>query len=109
MHFQLVRVQHDQGLALIYGAVLGGWVYLIVSGLFGLLITEGPLKFPRAEWLRLVAPLAGLVAFVVARKSFLFHDKNRYRPKPPGWQPGCTTLLAFLVAINFLSRLVSGS
>src|SRR5437868_93360 len=33
MSFWLVPVKHDHGLACIYGAALGGWVYLIANGL----------------------------------------------------------------------------
>ena len=36
MPFLLVEVKHDRGLALIYGAVLGGWVFLVADGLLSL-------------------------------------------------------------------------
>ena len=35
--FGLVTVWHDRGLALVYGAAIGGWVYIIVDSIFSLL------------------------------------------------------------------------
>lgn len=82
MRFWHVEIKHDRGLALIYGAVLGGWVYLIVGGLLAL---PPPLRLWRpapAGLPQIVSGLAGLSAFVFSFKSLVYHDKNRFRPAP---------------------------
>ncbi|RPJ49722.1 MAG: tripartite tricarboxylate transporter TctB family protein [Chloroflexi bacterium] len=53
--FELFKIWHDRGLALIYGAVMGGWGYVIAGSLSGLLGRRDP-------W---VAPLVGVVLAVV--------------------------------------------
>ena len=78
MTYLFVTVKHDQGLALIYGAVLGGWFYLIVHGVILFTIAVGRWPFHQAHAAGIVAAASGFVVFVIAWRRFLYHDKNRF-------------------------------
>lgn len=83
MSFWLVPVKHDQGLALIYGAALGGWFYLVVSGVMALPAPIGMWKPLPPGWSPIIAAALGLAAFEITRRRFVFHDKMRFRPEAP--------------------------
>jgi hypothetical protein len=83
MSFWLVRVKHDHGLALIYGAALGGWVYLIADGLLSLPPPAGYWPPFPAGWTQIISALSALLAFVLASKCFVDHDQKRFRPSAP--------------------------
>ena len=87
MPFLFVEVTHDRGLALIYGAVLGSWVYLVADGLFSLPPPAGLWSPAPPGWPRILATLVALAAFAVSWKRFNDHDRHRYKPKPKEW-PG---------------------
>ena len=87
--FLFLEIQHDRGLSVVYGTVLGGWMFLITKGL---LVTIGPM-FPhptlaeRIPWLHLT-PGSGvgttLAALAVAVASALFFIQlliNNDRPR----------------------------
>ncbi len=90
MPFWFVKVKHDRGLALIYGAALGGWVYLISDGLLSLpglkdyclpaLTGWTPIL---AGWYPILPMICGVITFVVSERHFANHDKNRFRPSSP--------------------------
>ncbi|MCA1619242.1 MAG: hypothetical protein LC795_08015 [Acidobacteria bacterium] len=84
MRFWAVRVKHDRGLALIYGAVLGGWVYLIAGGLLALPPPLGLWGPAPAGLPQFTSGVIGLCALVFSYKSLVYHDENRFRPSPPG-------------------------
>jgi hypothetical protein len=79
MKFWFVPVKHDHGLALIYGAVLGGWVYLVASGV---LFLPAPAGWPTLEapYIRLLSGLIGFGVGVCSFRMWIYHDKNRYQP-----------------------------
>lgn len=76
MRFCRIIVKHDRGLALIYGAALGGWVYLIAGGLLAL-------PAPKGLWTPVIAAIIGGIAFGVFWVKLVRHDNDRYRPKRP--------------------------
>jgi hypothetical protein len=75
MTFWSVQVKHDRGLALIYGAVLGGWVYLVADGILSLTLPN--------RLTRLISLILAFVAFLIFRKRFIYHDDNRFRQSAP--------------------------
>ena len=82
MRFWLVPVKHDHGLALIYGAVLGAWTYLVVDGVLSVPAPAG-LWGKSVERIQLIA---GAFAVVVAGLSVwqvVYHDRTRKRPGQP--------------------------
>jgi hypothetical protein len=83
MSFWSVNVKHDYGLAVIYGAALGGWVYLIADGLLSIPPPGGFWPPAPPGLTRIISALLGLSAFGYSVKSFVYHDKNRLRPAPP--------------------------
>jgi hypothetical protein len=83
MSFWLVAVKHDRGLALIYGAVLGGWVYLIADGLLSLPPPAGIWRPAPAGLTRIISALIAFSAFALSYKQFVDHDKQRFRPDAP--------------------------
>ena len=80
MRFLFVKVKHDQGLALIYGAVLGAWTYLMADG--ARLVLTAREYWPKAYpgWAKIVVALLAAVAFLIARQQFVHHDDDRFRP-----------------------------
>jgi hypothetical protein len=83
MRFVLVQVKHDNGLALIYGAVLGGWAFLLADSVLSL-------PAPKYLWPPAPQPLAqilagaiGLGTFLMTWQHFLYHDRERFRPVAP--------------------------
>ena len=74
MSFWSVKVKHDYGLAIIYGAALAGWVYIIAGGLLSVL--------PH-YWTRILSAVLALLAFAYSVTSFVRHDKERFRPSAP--------------------------
>jgi hypothetical protein len=83
MRFWFVKVKHDHGLALIYGAALGGWVYLVADGVLSFPVPGGYWPPAPAGWARVISGLIGLLAFVVSLMWFVHHDGKRYRPDSP--------------------------
>jgi hypothetical protein len=81
MRFWTVRVKHDRGLALIYGAALGGWVYLIADGILSIAAGLGRSWPPGSP--RLVAGIIGILGFLGTAAYFIHHDESRYRPQAP--------------------------
>jgi hypothetical protein len=83
MRFLFVKVKHDQGLAMIYGAVLGAWVYLMADGVRLILAAKD--YWPKAHpgWSEIIVALLGASAFLIARQSFVYHDNHRFRPSEP--------------------------
>jgi hypothetical protein len=60
------EVWHNLGLSLVYGAALGGWVYIIVNTSVTLLVPE---RFEDSVVIGLASiVVAGIVAFLVVRK-----------------------------------------
>ena len=88
MRFWCVQVKHDRGLALVYGAVLGAWVYLFV---FGLLALPAPPQLWGGQpigTLRWVSAGVGIAAGVFSFWKLKVHDHDRLRePRPPGDVP----------------------
>jgi hypothetical protein len=83
MRFLFVRVKHDVGLALIYGAVLGGWVYIFVEGVLSI---PAPVDYWRPAppgLIEVIAGVIGFAVFVLATREFIYHDESRYRLTEP--------------------------
>jgi hypothetical protein len=83
MRFLFVKVKHDVGLALIYGAVLGGWVYMFVEGVLSI---PAPVDYWRPAppgLIEVIAGVIGFAVFVLATREFICHDKNRYHLTVP--------------------------
>jgi hypothetical protein len=83
MRFWRVEIKHDQGLALIYGAVLGGWAYMIADSLLSM-----PPPFdlwPPAPWgvHRAFSALIAFWAFAFSYRRFVYHDGHRFKPGAP--------------------------
>jgi hypothetical protein len=71
-----LKVQHDRGLALVYGAALGGWTYLIVHA--ALLVMK------RHTRLFSLIPLAAAVVIgALVRTEIIRHDDQQKKPKRP--------------------------
>jgi hypothetical protein len=88
MRFWCVQVKHDRGLALVYGAVLGAWVYLAVFGLLSLPAPVQPWGGQSIGSLRLVSALIGIVVFGFSFWRLKVHDNKRLRePRPAGDAP----------------------
>jgi hypothetical protein len=62
--FGLVRPTHARGLALIYGATLGSWIYLAVWGALG------ALEVPGADGIGAIVGLLGAVAVIADAERF---------------------------------------
>jgi hypothetical protein len=77
--FFLCTVQHDRGLALIYGAALGAWTYLMIYGLLGLPVPMGLWTPCSADRLRVAALLAGMIVAIRAFRRFKHHDATRQK------------------------------
>lgn len=76
-----MNVKHDNGLALIYAAALGGWVFLILSGLLAVPAPVAWLRRPEEwdAWVPVIVPLLGAAAvFWKVRAEFIRHDNERY-------------------------------
>jgi hypothetical protein len=86
MSFWSVEVKHDHGLALIYGAALGGWVYLISDGLLSLPPPGGFWSPAPPGVPRIMSALIALSAFAYSVKRFVSHDQKRFRPDAPEGQ-----------------------
>ncbi len=72
----LIPIWHDKGLALVYSASLGGWVYLILSGIYGLLPNTSP---NRLVYILLIV-VAGLVAYMFAVEYLRLTKINKPHP-----------------------------
>ena len=83
MRFWFITVKHDHGLALIYAAAIGGWVYLIAHGLLALPAPKGLWGSAPAGWIPAMAAIIGGVAFLISFVQLVHHDANRYKPKRP--------------------------
>ncbi|HEU4479561.1 MAG TPA: hypothetical protein VFR80_13670, partial [Pyrinomonadaceae bacterium] len=83
MSFWFVKVKHDFGLAIIYGAALAGWVYIVASGLRTFLLSEGFWSATVHDLIRRLPAVIALLAFGYSVSRFVHHDKNRFRPEPP--------------------------
>jgi hypothetical protein len=84
MRFWLVRVKHDHGLALIYGAALGAWVYLAVYGLLALPAPANLWRSTSIGYVRLISAVLGIAACVWSIYALIDHDKHRLKkPLPP--------------------------
>jgi len=79
MRFWFIPVKHDHGLALIYGAALGAWVYLFVCGVLALPVPANLWSPVSVGYLRLIALSLGVVAGAVSISRFFSHDKNRVK------------------------------
>jgi len=69
-----LRVKHDNGLALVYGAALGGWVWLVARGALALL---SDLPDRSAFWIALAAAAAGGAGAVAV---VIHHDTHQLMP-----------------------------
>jgi hypothetical protein len=100
MRFLLVKVKHDQGLAMIYGAVLGAWVYLIADGLR--LVLAARVYWPNAHrgWSQIIVAGLGASAFLIARQSFVYHDNHRFRPSEPESQKSESVVVAITLGCD---------
>jgi hypothetical protein len=83
MRFWLVSVKHDYGLALIYGAALGGWIYLMADGLLALSPPADMWQPAPPGWTKLIAGALGIVGFIISVIRFYHHDRDRFRPSRP--------------------------
>lgn len=83
MRFWFITVKHDHGLALIYGAAIGGWVYLIADGLLALPAPKSLWGPAPVGWISLMAAIIGSIAFLISVAQLVHHDANRYKPKRP--------------------------
>lgn len=83
MTFWSVKVKHDQGLALIYGAVLGGWMYLIANGILSLPPPGGLWRSAPDGWIPIFAMVLAFATFFYSSKRFIYHDNKRFRPSAP--------------------------
>ena len=79
MRFLFVKVKHDQGLALIYGAVLGAWAYLMADGARIVLTARDywPKAYP--GWAKVIVAILAAATFLIARQEFVRHDEDRFR------------------------------
>lgn len=73
-----ITVKHDRGLAIIYGAALGGWVFIIVNSLLTLL----PLDALKSVGVTLIAIYAGVVTGGIVISKFHEVDQSKKKPKP---------------------------
>jgi ketosteroid isomerase-like protein len=80
MTFWGVKVQHDFGLAFIYGPALGAWTYLALHGLLSL-PAPAYACWPTlpAGWISLLSGIGGGVVAIVSISSFVYHDQNRLK------------------------------
>lgn len=80
MRFLFVKVKHDQGLAMIYGAVSGAWVYLMADGVRLILAARD--YWPKAHpgWAKIIVALLAASTFLIVRQHFVYHDNHRFRP-----------------------------
>ncbi len=62
--FGVVRPTHGRGLALIYGATLGSWIYLTVWGVLG------SLEVPSADAIGAIVGVVGAVAVIADAERF---------------------------------------
>jgi hypothetical protein len=83
MRFLFVPVKHDHGLALIYGGALGGWVYLIASGVMSLPAPRGWWRPAPLGSIPFLASAISLAVFFVVVASFMYHDRHRCGPTVP--------------------------
>ena len=83
MRFLFVKVKHDQGLAMIYGAVLGAWVYLMADG--ARLVLAARDYWPKAHpgWAKIIVAILAASTFLIARQHFVYHDNHRFQPSQP--------------------------
>ena len=83
MRFLFVKVKHDQGLAMIYGAVMGAWVYLMADGARLVLAARDywPKTYP--GWAKIIVAILAASTFLIARQHFVYHDNHRFRPSNP--------------------------
>jgi hypothetical protein len=93
--FWFVPVKHDHGLALIYGAALGAWVYLFVYGVLALPVPADLWRPVSVGYLRLISALLGISAAAWSICQFFLHDKHRVKkplsePAPPEPLPAAT-------------------
>jgi hypothetical protein len=79
MRFWLIPVKHDHGLALIYGAALGAWVYLVVYGLLSLPVPASLWGSVSVGHVRLIAALLGSAVCAWSIYEFIHHDRNRLK------------------------------
>ena len=84
MPFWFVSVTHDHGLALIYGAALGTWVYLFALGLLALPVPAYLWPDLPLGYLRLISALVGMAAGVWSIYQFLKHNDTRLKQPRPG-------------------------
>jgi hypothetical protein len=77
--FLTLEVWHDQALALVYGAALGGWVYIVVKSSLSLLSQQSSQASSVNSLSAVLA--AGIVAFLVVREWHNF-DKRSDKPQP---------------------------
>jgi hypothetical protein len=75
-------VWHDQALALVYGAALGGWVYIVI---YSLLTLIHPPSLEVNENSLVAILVAVSVAIWVVREWYRF-DEQRDKPKPMAWR-----------------------
>ncbi len=78
---------HDRGLAMVYGAAIGGWIYLIASSALALLarrtvVTILPTVVAIViQYASIFAMLLAVVAFVVFQRRFLkVSEKDKPQP-----------------------------
>jgi hypothetical protein len=82
--FGLFPIWHDGGLALVYGATLGGWIFLITDALLRILnwdkfvIATLPTNF-------VFSILSSIVSATLFITEFYRIDRAKDQPKPPAW------------------------
>ncbi len=77
--FLTLEAWHDQALALVYGAALGGWVYIVANSSLTLLSQQSSQASPVNSLAAVLA--AGIVTFLVVREWHRF-DKRSDKPQP---------------------------
>jgi hypothetical protein len=83
LRFWFLTVKHDYGLALIYGAALGAWVYLASYGLLALPAPADLWKPVSIGYLRLFSAVLAIAAGTWSIIRLVIHDKKRLKKPLP--------------------------
>src|SRR5262249_13237636 len=75
--FHVLKVKHDAGLALVYGAAFAGWTYLIVRAAFSIMDRPPALS-------SILALVAAIAVGNLVKQEVVRHDDKQKKPVRPG-------------------------